>query len=61
MSYRQMLGVRPSVSAVWTMFEPIMPPAPTMTSFSFVKYFIINIFFKSMILFLYDTAKLRKK
>jgi hypothetical protein len=36
-----MLGVRPIMMAVWAMFEPIMPAAPTMTSLSVVRYDIV--------------------
>ena len=32
-----MLGVRRIISAVWAMFEPIIPAAPTIVSLSFVR------------------------
>ncbi len=40
-SYRQILGVNFIIKAVWAMFDPIMPAAPTIVSFSLVRKFII--------------------
>ena len=40
-----MFGVRRIISAVCAMFEPIMPAAPTMVSFSFVTKSIVLLFY----------------
>ena len=42
-SYRQRLEVRPIIWAVCAMFEPIMPAAPTIVNFSFVRKAIATI------------------
>lgn len=46
-----MLGVRRIISAVWAMFEPIMPAAPTIVSLSFVRNSITEIFYIGTILY----------
>ena len=43
-SYRQRFGVSFNIMAVCAMFEPIMPAAPTIVSFSLVKNSIISVF-----------------
>ena len=43
-SYRQMFGVRRIMMAVWAMLEPIIPAAPTIVNFSFVRNSIILLF-----------------